>query len=54
MGAALFIAGDASALVTSTSLLVDGGWTADWTAVEANPKRRDKQKLIQVIKNISQ
>ncbi|KQX23243.1 MULTISPECIES: SDR family NAD(P)-dependent oxidoreductase [unclassified Sphingomonas] len=29
MGAALFLATDASALVTGTSVIIDGGWTAD-------------------------
>ncbi len=29
MGGVAYLASDASALVTGTSLLIDGGWTAD-------------------------
>jgi 2-deoxy-D-gluconate 3-dehydrogenase len=29
MGAAVYLASDAAALVTGTAVMIDGGWTAD-------------------------
>lgn len=29
MGAVLFLSSDVSALMTGTSMIIDGGWTAD-------------------------